>query len=155
MKSRAKEINIHASCVAIGRAGVLLLGASGSGKSDLALRLIDGGARLVADDRVLLSAKKGALHAGAPATIRGLIEIRGVGIIKLPAAGSVPVRLAVELGREVSRLPAPRFYDAGPPLTHKVPLIGLDPRHASAPAKIRAALAAFSQGLFRGNFNPK
>jgi hypothetical protein len=148
-------MNIHASCVAIGGAGVLLLGRSGAGKSDLALRLIDEGAVLVADDRVLLSAKKGALHAGAPGTIHGMMEIRGLGIVALPARNGVRIRLAVTLGPEGPRLPAPRYYDCPLPLTEKVPLVALDPRRASAPATIRAALAAFSKGFFRDNFNKK
>jgi HPr kinase/phosphorylase len=134
---------------------VLLLGASGAGKSDLALRLIDNGARLVADDRVLLSVKQGILQASAPPTIRGLIEIRGLGIVKMPVRQSAPVRLAVMLGREGPRLPRPRHYACPLALTQKVPLIALDARHAAAPARIRAALAAFAKGLFRDNFNPK
>ena len=153
--SKQKEVNIHASCVAIGGAGVLLLGPSGAGKSDLALRLIDDGARLIADDRVILSAGKGVLSARAPETIRGLIEIRGVGIIALPARRSAPVRLAVMLGREGPRLPAPRSYACPFRLTREVPLIALDARRAATPAKIRAALKAFTRGLFRDNFNPK
>jgi hypothetical protein len=149
------SINVHASCVALGRAGVLLLGASGAGKSDLVLRLIDEGAKLVADDRVLLTVRRGALHAGAPPTIRGLMEIRGLGIVALPAAAGARIRLAVALGREGPRLPPPRFYACPLPLTQKVPLIALDPRRPAATARIRAALAAFSKGLFRDNFNAK
>src|ERR1700704_5070945 len=102
------EINVHASCVAIGRRGVLLLGPSGAGKSDLALRLIDQGAKLVADDRTILFVKRGALHAKAPASIKGLLEIRGVGIVALPVCDSVKIVLAVRLGREGARLPHPR-----------------------------------------------
>ena len=150
-----EEVNIHASCVALGKAGVLLLGKSGAGKSDLALRLIDDGARLVADDRVLLSVKKGKLFARAPDSLYGLIEIRGLGIVALGARRRVEIRLAVELGREGPRLPGPRHYAAPPPLTQKVPLIAVDPRRAAAPAKIRAALAAFSRDLFRVNINAK
>src|SRR5258706_4556776 len=107
------EVNIHASCVAIGPRGVLLLGPSGSGKSDLALRLIDQGAKLVADDRTILFAAKGALHAKAPASIKGLIEIRGLCIVELPVRAnvtSVQVVLVVRLGREDPRLPRPRLY---------------------------------------------
>jgi hypothetical protein len=149
------EINIHATCVAIGGTGVLLLGRSGAGKSDLALRLIGDGAVLVADDRVLLSLKRGALHARAPATIRGLLEIRGVGIVEMPVKDVARIRLAVELGREGPRLPPPRFYACPLALTQKVPLIALDPSKPATPDKIRAALAAFSKGLFRSNFNTK
>jgi len=146
------EKNIHASCVAIGGKGVLLLGDSGGGKSDLALRLIDDGARLVADDRTILFLQRGALHARAPDSIKGLIEIRGVGIVKQPALKQVKLALAVKLGGEGPRLPRPAFFQA---LNTKVPQIALDSRFASSPAKVRAALAAFGKGLFRDTFNPK
>jgi HPr kinase/phosphorylase len=151
------EINIHASCVALGAHGVLLLGPSGAGKSDLALRLIDEGARLVADDRTLLFVRSGALHAKAPASIRGLLEIRGVGIVKLPVRAQARIALVVRLGREGARLPAPRLYRPPPsfPLATRPPQIQLDARLAATPAKIRAALAAFSRGLFRDTFNTK
>jgi hypothetical protein len=151
------DANIHGSCVAIGRHGVLLLGKSGAGKSDLALRLIDQGAVLVADDRTLLSVEKGALHARAPASIKGLLEIRGLGIVEFPARAKVRVALAVRLGREGARLPGPRLYRPPPPLKPQieVPEILLDARLASTPAKIRAALAAFSKGLFRDTFITK
>lgn len=150
-------INIHASCVAIGNKGVLLLGKSGAGKSDLALRLIDGGAKLVADDRVLLFGKSGAIHARAPDTIRGLLEIRGVGIVELPVRRQVRLALAVVLGSEGPRLPEPKFWHPPAPLrmNTKLPQITLDARYASAPAKIRAVLAAFAQKAFRDNFNLK
>lgn len=150
-------VNIHASCVAIGNKGVLLLGKSGSGKSDLALRLIDGGAKLVADDRTLLFLRGVALHARAPDTIRGLLEIRGVGIVELPVRRHVRLALAVLLGREGARLPKPQFWDPPAPLrmNTKLPQIALDARYASAPAKVRAALEAFSDQAFRDNFNLK
>jgi len=151
------EANIHASCVALDAQGVLLLGPSGAGKSDLALRLIDDGAMLVSDDRTLLLAKSGALYGKAPASIKGLLEIRGVGIVKMPVRASARIALVVMLGREGARLPAARLYR--PPASLQVatrpPQIQLDARHASTPAKIRAALAAFSRGLFRDTFNPK
>jgi hypothetical protein len=152
-----EDVNIHASCVALGTQGVLLLGPSGAGKSDLALRLIDDGARLVADDRTLLFTKNGALHAKAPASIKGLLEIRGLGIVKLPVHTNVRIALVVRLGREGARLPTPRLYrpPAGLQLATCPPQISADARFASTPAKIRAALAAFSQGLFRDTFNTK
>lgn len=157
MPDSKREANIHASCVAIGRSGVLLLGKSDAGKSDLALRLIDDGAVLVADDRTLLSLAKGALYARAPASIAGLLEVRGLGILRFPARSKVRVALAVHLGREGARLPAPHFYRPPASLTLRIPVpeIQLDARHAATPAKIRAALAAFSRDLFRDTFNPK
>jgi len=148
------EKNIHATCIAIGAKGVLLLGPSGAGKSDLALRLIEDGAQLVADDRTILFLDKGALWAKAPATIRGLIEIRGVGIVKLPARARVKIALVVTLGKEGMRLPVHRPWKA-PLKGALVPQIALDGHFASSPAKIRAALKAFAQALFQGTFITK
>ena len=152
-----REANIHASCVAIGRRGVLLIGKSGSGKSDLALRLIDGGAGLVADDRTLLTVTDGLLRARAPESIKGLLEIRGLGIVALASRAGVEIALVVRLGREGARLPAARIYHPPAPLkgAKPVPLIELNARFASAPAKIRMALAGFSRGLFRDTFITK
>ena len=149
------EVNIHASCVAIGRHGVLLLGRSGSGKSDLALRLIDQGAVLVADDRTILFVEKGLLYARAPSSIRGLIEVRGVGIVRFRVRAKVRVSLAVRLGREAVRLPGRRFYRPAVAPKVQLPEILLNARFASAPAKIRAALAAFTKGLISDTFIPK
>jgi HPr kinase/phosphorylase len=151
------EVNIHASCVVIGKAGVLLLGKSGSGKSDLALRLIDQGAVLVADDRTLVWVEKGALHARAPSTIKGLLEIRGLGIVTMKVRTKAKIALVVRLGKEGARLPAPRFWRPPAQLNPRVqiPEILLYARFASTPAKIRAAMAAFSKGLFRDTFITK
>ena len=148
-------LNIHASCVAIGGKGVLLLGASGAGKSDLALRLIDGGAQLVSDDRCDLFVRGGKLCAGAPARIAGLIELRGIGIVAMPHARQAMVAMAVRLGQNQERIPKPAFY--APPAAlgpaRAVPLIVVNGRHIGAEAKIRAALAAFSAKAFRDTFN--
>jgi len=149
--------NIHASCVALGGKGVLLLGPSGAGKSDLALRLIDGGARLVADDRCEIFVHAGKLCARAPESIAGLLEMRGLGIIALPHAKSVVIAVAVSLEPSRARLPELMFYvpPAGLKPALPVPLIMVKAAAASAPARIRAALAAFSQGRFRDTFNSK
>jgi HPr kinase/phosphorylase len=149
-------VNVHASCVALGRQGVLILGDSGAGKSDLALRLIDDSATLVADDRTEIYIVRGALYARAPGSIAGLIEVRGLGVIAQPYRRSVKLALAVRLGSPGHRLPDPAFYT--PPARLKVakplPFIMLDGAAASAPARIRLALAAFAKGLFREDFNP-
>jgi len=158
MPEKAKtEANIHASCVAIGGRGVLLLGRSGAGKSDLALRLIDQGAKLVADDRTILFVRSGVLHAKAPASIKGLLEIRGVGIVALPVRDSVKIVLAVQLDREGARLPHPGLYHAPRSLKPAAlpPQIALNARFASTPAKIRAALRAFAGRAFRDTFHLK
>jgi serine kinase of HPr protein (carbohydrate metabolism regulator) len=132
---------IHATCVACDGRAVLLCGAPGSGKSDLALRLIDAGARLVADDQVILRTENDALIAAAPPTIAGRMEVRGIGIVVVPHVAAAPVVLAVELvaAAAVPRLPAParRIF-----LGVSLPLLALAPFEASAAAKIRLALAS-------------
>jgi serine kinase of HPr protein (carbohydrate metabolism regulator) len=161
--------NIHASCVLLGYAGkfcgapadagVLLLGESGRGKSDLALCLIERGARLVADDRTELFPENGVLMARAPASLAGLIEARGVGIVAQPFAAQARIMLAVELIEPgyVPRMPQKEFYMTPPELALAEaawpPLIWLSALEASAPAKICLAAAAFAKGLFRDNRN--
>lgn len=133
---------IHATAVAlpIGAdwVGVLLRGPSGSGKSDLALRLIDGGARLVADDQTEVTLKGGAPVLRPPARLAGHIEVRGLGIVPVPSLDSAPLVLVADLvaPHEVERLPALQStLLAGQP----VPSIRIAPFEASAPAKLRLA----------------
>ena len=129
---------VHATTVAIGGRGVLISGPSGSGKSDLALRLIDRGAKLVADDRTIVRAEGAGALAFAPETIAGRLEVRGVGILATEQVEGVPLSLCVELGRSVDRLPAPRTRTvAGVPVAELL----LDPEPASAPIKVELALA--------------
>ena len=151
-----KSVNIHASCVMVKGKGVLILGESGAGKSDLALRLMDDGARLVADDRTELTVEGGRLCARAPKSIAGLIEVRGLGIVAQPFAAKTIIALAVKLDATPERLPGVGFYAPPPPLklAKPPPFILLDGRLPSAPAKIRLALAAFAKGLRREDFNP-
>lgn len=134
-----KSILLHASCVSIENRALLIVGESGGGKSDLALRLIEQGAKLVADDYVEISLRDGILFSRPPTRIAGMIEARGVGILKLPYADDVAVRLAVKLtAREaVERLPEPQFFDC---LGFKLPLLCLHGFDASATAKIRFAI---------------
>lgn len=132
---------LHATCVQMGDTGVLLLGPSGSGKSDLALRLIDRGAALVADDQTQIDRIDDRLLARAAPSLAGLLEVRGVGILKLPCCDTTPLGLAVELHPEADlpRLPDWETYDL---LGVQLPLVRLDPRAVSACARIRLALAA-------------
>lgn len=113
---------LHASCVAHRGHAVLIFGNSGSGKSGLALQLLGFGAVLVADDRTLVRATNGVLMAQSPTTIAGLIEARGVGILKADYAGPTPVTLAVDMdAQESDRLPKRRWYNlAG----QRAPLLG-------------------------------
>lgn len=97
---------VHGSVVAVAGRGVLILGASGAGKSGLALRMMAIGARLVADDRVDIARRDGALIASAPAALRGLIEARGVGLLRAEALSEAPLALAVDLDRPAAaRMP--------------------------------------------------
>lgn len=137
-------MRIHASTVAIGGRAVLLFGASGTGKSDLALRLIDEGATLVSDDYTELVPGRGALLARAPANIRGKIEVRGLGIMEMVPTDDVPVCLAVDLATPAERLPEPATRTL---LDIAIPLVTIDPRTASAGAKVRLALDAIGLPL--------
>jgi len=153
--------NIHASCVRLARAGrafgappdagILILGKSGAGKSELALRLIADGAELVADDRVDLFLRREKLFARAPKTLAGLIEVRGVGIIELPHKKDARIALVVTLtNTKIARLPERARYE--PPIkmpqNNKPPMIALS-LNVATPAKIVAAVSAFAKNLFR------
>ncbi len=122
---------VHGSCVSRDGDGVLLIGPSGSGKSDLALRLLGRGFSLVADDRVDIADG----IAAPPPALAGLLEVRGLGIVRLPYAATARLALVAELGAAAERLPAPgRHAGLG------LPLIRLDPTNASAPDRIALAL---------------
>ena len=106
----APEDIVHATCVAFSKRGILILGPSGSGKSALGLALMALGAKLVADDRTILTNTAGTLIAECPATLRGLIEARGLGIIHAKPQTSTKITVVVDLGQtETDRLP-PRRY---------------------------------------------
>ena len=138
---------VHATCVALpaGKSwrGILLRGPSGAGKSDLALRLVEGGGRLVADDQTALVRQGRSLVATPPATLAGLLEVRGVGIAKLGRAqllARATIALLVDLvpPERIERLPDPAretLFDV------ELPVLALTPFEASAPTKLRLALA--------------
>ena len=146
---------MHATCVALGERGVLITGPSGSGKSDLAFRLIDQPgfgirsekttAQLVADDQVVLTQETGWLIASPPEQLAGLLEIRGLGIVSVPHTHRVCVSLLVKLVSEagVERIPeAAGMTDIIEGIS--LPAISVDASSPSAPAKIRAALQVLS-----------
>jgi serine kinase of HPr protein (carbohydrate metabolism regulator) len=135
---RISAETVHASTVAIDGRAVLITGPSGSGKSDLALRLLDRGFNLVSDDRTLVKRAGDRLIASAPPNIAGKLEVRGIGIIDMEAIGDVPISLLVELDSDIQRLPDDdrRRQVLGVPL----PIVNIDALQASAPSKVALAL---------------
>lgn len=119
--------------------GVLLRGSSGSGKSDLALRLIDGGACLVSDDYTDIEARQGRLFASAPPEIRGMLEVRGLGVLRIASESAVGLDVVIDLATAAD---TPRM----PPSTRLeilgvfLPVFKVVPFEASAPAKVRLAV---------------
>ncbi|MFC4291903.1 HPr kinase/phosphorylase [Sphingorhabdus arenilitoris] len=128
----------HASAVAIGDWGVIITGPTGSGKSDLALRLIDRGAILIGDDYIYLNAAHGGPVITVPDNIAGKLEIRGIGIIEMPHKSRVVAKLLVRLTGEGERFPGslPITDFAGCSL----PTLSIDAFHYSSPIKIEYAL---------------
>ncbi|MBO6782655.1 MAG: HPr kinase/phosphatase C-terminal domain-containing protein [Alphaproteobacteria bacterium] len=141
---------VHATCVALAVGedwcGVLLRGPSGSGKSDLALRLIDAGARLVSDDQTELTASSGEVVARAPESLAGRLEVRGVGILAFEYLAEAPVGLVCDLcaPSDVPRLPeAQTVWIAG----SELPRLWLAPFESSAVAKVRLGLDTARRGI--------
>src|SRR5215212_6479385 len=121
--SRLSSEMLHASTVAIDGRAVLISGPSGSGKSDLALRLLDRGFSLVSDDQTLVCREGDRLIASPPPNIAGKLEIRGIGIVEMDHLADVPVALLVELTSEIQRMPDDKER---PILRVPLPLIGVD-----------------------------
>ena len=151
----ASKTLLHASCVALGDAGILILGPSGAGKSDLVLQLIDQpgygtGAelirgKLVSDDQTMIERRGDALFAMSPKQIAGLLEIRGQGIVTVDHTAEVRLALIVRLmpAAEIERMPEEkglitRIGDVALREIH------IDPGQATAGARIRAALTGCS-----------
>lgn len=151
---KQSQIFLHGTCVSISGAGVLILGEPGNGKSTLALRLIDEPgygisgtllrSELVADDQVIVTRDQDRLVASAPANLRGKLEIRGLGIVTLATPASVPLALVVKLRDHsaIERLPDPATFDI---LGTTLPLVEIDGKLPSAPARLRAALTGLKQ----------
>jgi len=135
---RLSAETVHASTVAVDGRAVLITGPSGSGKSDLTLRLLDRAFTLVSDDQTIVKKDGTRLLASAPPTIAGKLEIRGIGIIDMQHLDDVPVALIVELTGEIQRLPDDSRER--PILGVKLPFITIDAMTASAPSKVSIAL---------------
>jgi len=137
-ESRLSSENLHSSTVALDGRAVLISGPSGSGKSDLALRMLDRGFTLVSDDRTIIRKQGSKLITSAPETIKGKLEVRGVGIVEMETVANVPLALVVELTSDIQRMPDDSqerlILGAG------IPLINVDALTASAPSKVALAL---------------
>lgn len=130
---------LYASCVEFMGTGILITGPSGSGKSDLSLRLIDHGAKLVADDQTIVENRDGRLKACCPKKIKGLLEIRGIGIVEMPCIDETEIRLKLSLQSfdQIDRMPqkmTERIENT------KIPVFYLDAFSNSAIMKIKTLL---------------
>src|SRR5512134_875925 len=132
-------VRVRGTCICIDGDAVLLRGPSGSGKSDLALRLIEGGGELVADDYTDIEQGSAGLVATAPAPIRGLLEVRGLGVIEVGARSSAGLVAAIDLVplSDVDRMPEPQHVRI---LKALLPRFRLFAFEASAAAKVRLAV---------------
>jgi serine kinase of HPr protein (carbohydrate metabolism regulator) len=136
--SRLSAETVHASTVAVEGRAVLITGPSGSGKSDLTLRLLDRGFTLVSDDQTIVRRDGDRLLASPPPNIAGKLEIRGLGIVDMDTLTDQPIALIVELTSEIQRLPDDNRER--PILGVSLPLVSIDAMAASAPSKVALAL---------------
>ena len=132
-------LKIHGTCVAIGNEAILFRGPSGSGKSDLALRVINCGGTLVSDDQTIIVRQEDELIMSSPDNIRDKIEVRGVGIVNMLAKKEVRLGLVLDMmpSEKIDRIPIPQFCWY---LGLQVPVLGLHPFENSAPLKVQLAI---------------
>jgi len=135
---RLSAETIHASTVSLDGRAVMITGPSGSGKSDLALRLLDRGFSLVSDDQTIVRRDGDRLLASPPPQIAGKLEIRGIGIVEMEWASDVPVALLVELTSDIQRFPDDSRER--PVLGARLPLVSIEAMTASAVSKVGLAL---------------
>lgn len=145
---------VHGTCIAIDAKGILLRGAPGSGKSDLALRLLGLthlAAELVADDQVQLTRRGDELWAQAPTPIAGLLEVRGVGIVHLAALAAVRLCLVLDLHAPGARDMVPRLPEAAHCTIDGIslPLYPCMPFEASAPDKVALLVRCLDEDILR------
>ena len=127
---------LHATAVAVRGRGLLICGASGSGKSALALEMMARGALLVSDDRVIADRQGDTIRLNAPDAIRGMIEARGIGLLNAVPARDVALAAILDLdARETDRLPPYRTRDL---LGLEFPLL-----HTPASSYLSAALVQY------------
>lgn len=143
---------IHATCVSLADRGILLLGASRAGKSDLAYRLMSGrhAAILISDDQTLVTVEEGRLTARAPEKLRGLIELRGLGLLTVPYAEATALHLAVRLvpRDDVPRIAEPAHFSL---CGLDLPLIALHAFDATCGLKISVAARTLPDQGFPGD----
>ncbi|MEO6360952.1 MAG: HPr kinase/phosphatase C-terminal domain-containing protein [Sphingomicrobium sp.] len=135
---RLSAENVHASTVAVEGRAVMIMGPSGSGKSDLTLRLLDRGFTLVSDDQTIVKRQGEKLIATPPPQLAGKLEIRGVGIVDMEHDSDIPIALIVELTSDIQRLPDDSRER--PILGVPIPLVSIDAMTASAASKVALAL---------------
>jgi len=136
---------MHSSSIVIDDNGVLILGDSGSGKSDLALRLIDNGATLISDDVSICKKNLNNIYLYCPPEIKGLLEVREIGIITVPFVERIKLKLVVNLkSKNNKRFPEDNYFKI---LGIKVPLINIDGKNSSAVAKIKVKLNEISETI--------
>jgi len=140
------SVYVHATTVAFDNHGVLITGPSGSGKSDLAVRLIDRGAVLVADDQTRLYLENNMVMARAAKPLAGLMEVRGLGILKFPHAAHCPLACIMDLTAEPARLPD---QQAAEYLGHSFPVFRINAFENSAPCKVGLALKLVTGTIIR------
>lgn len=135
--------SIHATAVCIDGKGVLLIGPSGSGKSNLALRLIDRGAILICDDRVIVDTENTPPTLRQAPNIAGMLEVRGLGIVKLPSVTPAPLHLCVMVGSETMRMPDEDVMHVIDGVS--IPSINVNTYSASAPIIVELALKSITR----------
>ena len=145
--SDEKDITLHATAIAIAGDGVIFTGESGSGKSDLALRLIDRGAILISDDRVILEHIDDRISLRGPEKLAGKLEIRSLGIFDFGHVADVELKMEVQLGQQVERFPMDSQQNIF--LGKAVPSIRLDAMESSAPIKVEMALQKLLKDMQR------